>query len=64
MTFDSVKAQLADSNGKLTPGKNILGGMIAGAVESVTVVTPTERIKTALYVPQNAPFTVQILTVF
>ena len=48
MTFDSVKAQLADSNGKLTPGKNILGGMIAGAVESVTVVTPTERIKTAL----------------
>ncbi|KAF5240029.1 hypothetical protein FAUST_4613 [Fusarium austroamericanum] len=48
LTFDTVKAQLADSNGKLTPGKNILGGMIAGAVESVTVVTPTERIKTAL----------------
>ena len=63
MTFDSVKAQLADSNGKLTPGKNILGGMIAGAVESVTVVTPTERIKTALYVP-NSPSTIQILTGF
>ncbi|CAJ0550100.1 Ff.00g100300.m01.CDS01 [Fusarium sp. VM40] len=48
LTFDAVKAQLADSNGKLTAGSNILAGMIAGAVESVTVVTPTERIKTAL----------------
>lgn len=39
---------LADSNGKLSPGRGILTGMVAGAVESVVAVTPTERIKTAL----------------
>lgn len=39
---------LADSNGKLSPGRGILAGMVAGAVESVVAVTPTERIKTAL----------------
>ncbi|KAF5005480.1 hypothetical protein FDECE_8058 [Fusarium decemcellulare] len=48
LSFDAIKNQLVDSNGKLSPGYAILAGMIAGAVESVTVVTPTERIKTAL----------------
>ncbi|KAM0342510.1 hypothetical protein ACHAPU_009484 [Fusarium lateritium] len=55
LTFDAVKARLADSNGKLTAGSNILAGMIAGAVESVTVVTPTERIKTALIDDARSP---------
>ncbi|KAL6364264.1 hypothetical protein LRP88_02182 [Fusarium phalaenopsidis] len=48
LSFGAIKNQLADSDGKLSPGYAILAGMIAGAVESVTVVTPTERIKTAL----------------
>ncbi|KAM0543819.1 hypothetical protein ACHAPJ_012126 [Fusarium lateritium] len=48
LSFDAVKNQLRDSNGKHSPASLILAGMIAGAVESVTVVTPTERIKTAL----------------
>lgn len=48
LSFDTIKNLLVDSNGKLSPGDAILAGMIAGAIESVTVVTPTERIKTAL----------------
>lgn len=48
LSFDSIKNQLKDHNGKLSPGKGILAGMIAGCVESVIAVTPTERIKTAL----------------
>jgi solute carrier family 25 (mitochondrial citrate transporter), member 1 len=28
----------------------MLAGMVAGCVESVVAVTPTERVKTALYV--------------
>ncbi|KAH7137468.1 mitochondrial carrier domain-containing protein [Dactylonectria estremocensis] len=48
LSFDAIKTQLVDSNGRLSPARGILAGMIAGAVESVTVVTPTERIKTAL----------------
>ncbi|KAM6504684.1 CtIP- endonuclease [Fusarium solani] len=47
--------QLVDSNGKLSPGYAILAGMTAGAVESVTVVTPTERIKTALIDDARSP---------
>lgn len=48
LSFDAIKNKLVDSNGKLSPGRGILAGMTAGAVESVLVVTPTERIKTAL----------------
>jgi solute carrier family 25 citrate transporter 1 len=50
LSFDSIRNILADSNGKLTPGRGILAGMVAGCVESVIAVTPTERIKTALLV--------------
>jgi solute carrier family 25 (mitochondrial citrate transporter), member 1 len=50
LAFDSIKNVLADSSGKLSAGKGVLAGMAAGAVESVTAVTPTERIKTALSV--------------
>lgn len=32
----------------LSPGRNLLAGMTAGIVASITAVTPTERIKTAL----------------
>ncbi|KAL6868744.1 CtIP- endonuclease [Amphichorda felina] len=48
LSFDAIKNLLADSNGKLSPGRGIMAGMVAGAVESVVAVTPTERIKTAL----------------
>lgn len=37
-----------DEKGRLTPARGILAGMIAGSVESVVAVTPTERVKTAL----------------
>lgn len=48
LAFDTIKAQLADENGKLSTSGGILAGSVAGAVESVLAVTPTERIKTAL----------------
>lgn len=48
MSYDTIKNILVDDNGKLTTGRGILAGMVAGAVESVVAVTPTERIKTAL----------------
>jgi solute carrier family 25 citrate transporter 1 len=48
LSFDAIKNVLADSDGKLSPARGILAGMVAGSVESVVAVTPTERIKTAL----------------
>ncbi|KAK0647405.1 Tricarboxylate transport protein [Lasiodiplodia hormozganensis] len=47
-TFDSVKNTLAEPDGRLSPARSIFAGSVAGAVESVVAVTPTERIKTAL----------------
>ena len=49
LTFDSIKNALADEKGHLSKTSGILAGMMAGCVESVVAVTPTERIKTALY---------------
>lgn len=51
LTFDSIKNALADEKGHLSKSSGILAGMMAGCVESVVAVTPTERIKTALYSP-------------
>ncbi|KAF6824838.1 tricarboxylate transporter [Colletotrichum musicola] len=48
LSFDSIRNALMDERGKLTPARGILAGMIAGCVESVIAVTPTERVKTAL----------------
>jgi solute carrier family 25 citrate transporter 1 len=48
MSFDAIKNTLSDDNGKLTPFNGVLAGMVAGCVESVVAVTPTERVKTAL----------------
>lgn len=48
LSFDAIRNVLADSNGKLSPARGVLAGMVAGAVESIAVVTPTERLKTAL----------------
>ena len=48
LSYDTIRNSLADDSGKLSAGRGILAGMVAGAVESVLAVTPTERIKTAL----------------
>ncbi|KAK4143446.1 tricarboxylate transport protein, mitochondrial precursor [Dichotomopilus funicola] len=48
LSFDAIKAALSDNDGRLTVSRSILAGMFAGCVESVTAVTPTERIKTAM----------------
>ncbi|CZT52599.1 related to CTP1-Mitochondrial citrate transporter-member of the mitochondrial carrier (MCF) family [Rhynchosporium secalis] len=48
LTFDTIKGKLMDSNGKLSGANGVIAGMSAGAVESIAVVTPTERLKTAL----------------
>jgi solute carrier family 25 citrate transporter 1 len=47
--FDQIKLSFADKEtGNLSPLRNLLAGMTAGVVASITAVTPTERIKTAL----------------
>jgi solute carrier family 25 citrate transporter 1 len=47
--FDQIKETFADpQTGTLSPLRNLAAGMTAGVVASVTAVTPTERIKTAL----------------
>jgi solute carrier family 25 citrate transporter 1 len=47
--FDQIKASFADpETGTLSPLRNLAAGMTAGVVASITAVTPTERIKTAL----------------
>ncbi|KAJ8139982.1 hypothetical protein OXX80_004378 [Metschnikowia pulcherrima] len=46
--FDSMKALLADRDGKLSGPRGVLAGLGAGLLESVVAVTPFEAIKTAL----------------
>lgn len=47
--FDTIKHAFADpETGRLSPVRNLLSGMATGFVASITAVTPTERIKTAL----------------
>lgn len=49
MFFDQIKQAFADpETGTLSPLRNLAAGMTAGVVASITAVTPTERIKTAL----------------
>lgn len=49
LCFDTIKNQFADpETGTLTPVRSMLSGMATGVVASITCVTPTERIKTAL----------------
>jgi solute carrier family 25 citrate transporter 1 len=53
LTFDAIKGTLVDSQGKLSTANGILAGVAAGSVESIVAVTPTERLKTALYVERT-----------
>ncbi|KAH7063912.1 mitochondrial carrier domain-containing protein [Paraphoma chrysanthemicola] len=48
LSYDSIRKHLADERGILSPARGMLAGMLAGVIESVVAVTPTERIKTAL----------------
>lgn len=50
LSYDTIRHSLSNENGKLSAGRGIVAGMVAGAVESVVAVTPSERIKTALLV--------------
>jgi solute carrier family 25 (mitochondrial citrate transporter), member 1 len=49
MAFDAIKNSLSDESGHLTFAQSMFAGMMAGATESVVAVTPTERLKTAMY---------------
>lgn len=49
LSFDTIKNQFKDpETGTLSPLRNLGAGMLSGVVASITAVTPTERIKTAL----------------
>ncbi|KAI6817745.1 hypothetical protein KC332_g4563 [Hortaea werneckii] len=49
LSFDMIKNYFKDpETGTLTPLRNLSAGMMSGVVASITCVTPTERIKTAL----------------
>jgi hypothetical protein len=50
LTFDSIKNSLSDEKGQLTFAQSVFSGMMAGCMESVVALTPTERIKTAMSV--------------
>lgn len=47
-SYTWFRARLVDDKGTLTPGRGVLTGCLAGLVESVVAVTPTERVKTLL----------------
>ena len=49
VSFDAIKNVWKDpATGELTPMRSLLAGMSAGVATSVLVVTPTQRIKTAI----------------
>lgn len=49
LSFDTIKNSFKDpETGTLSPGRNLLAGSASGVVASLTAVTPTERVKTAL----------------
>lgn len=50
VAFDQYKRMLADADGKLSGPRTVLAGFGAGVTESLLAVTPTESIKTTLYV--------------
>ncbi|KAI8846301.1 mitochondrial carrier domain-containing protein [Chytridium lagenaria] len=49
LVFDSIKAALADKEtGKVSAARMAIAGLGAGVIEAVTVVTPSETVKTKL----------------
>lgn len=50
VAFDQYKRLLADADGKVSGPRAAVAGFAAGVTESLLAVTPTESIKTQLYV--------------
>lgn len=57
LTFDAVRGKLPkdERTGKATAASTMLAGVAAGMAESVTVVTPGEKIKTAIVEDRAGP---------
>ncbi|KAJ2898637.1 hypothetical protein IWW38_001311 [Coemansia aciculifera] len=55
LTYDAIKAQLRLADGSLTTPRMMLAGACAGMVEGLTVVAPSETIKTLLIHDQCLP---------
>ncbi|CAG8484820.1 7612_t:CDS:2 [Ambispora leptoticha] len=55
LTYEQIKLLLQDENGNVSGPKSMLAGLGAGMTEAVTVVTPTETIKTKLIHDQSKP---------
>jgi solute carrier family 25 citrate transporter 1 len=55
VSYDYFKNRLADENGKISPGRSLIAGMGAGAVEALLAVTPSETIKTKLIDDAKSP---------
>ena len=53
VAFDQYKTLLADADGKLSGPRTVIAGFGAGVTESLLAVTPTESIKTMLYVARR-----------
>ncbi|KAM0788316.1 hypothetical protein ACM66B_001459 [Microbotryomycetes sp. NB124-2] len=53
-SYDKFKNMLVDSEGKLSGSRSLLAGLGAGCVEALTVVTPSETIKTKLVDDQRS----------
>lgn len=70
VAFDQYKRLLADAEGKVSGPRAALAGFAAGVTESLLAVTPTESIKTQLYVsvpraahsPPTQPLTISPTT--
>jgi len=54
-SFETAKSFLQDEKGHMSTQANLLGGLIAGCVEAVVVVTPMETIKVKLIHDQLSP---------
>ncbi|KAJ3188708.1 hypothetical protein HDU85_004422 [Gaertneriomyces sp. JEL0708] len=55
LSFEQFKKMLADEDGRIAGQRIMLAGLGAGITEAITVVTPTETIKTKLIHDQNQP---------
>jgi len=55
LAFEQARNVLKDENGKMTSGKTLFAGLLAGIAEAVAVVTPMETIKIKLIHDLNRP---------
>lgn len=54
-SFETVKKQLVDADGKLNPQRRLLAGLCAGVCEAILAVTPMETIKVKFIYDQRSP---------